>query len=212
MFINKIFAWLFYENIPLLIIFSATFFALNVAVYLSYSSNTTSVFIALSLIIGGSAWLISAVYKVRIEYALRPTAVLCVYGGTAYVILRIILGVKRKIIERKAKREQIERSLQFTLPEKDNSFIRARLNTVLKPTKVKESERMEIGKIEFSYAKALLEKLTDCRLSTADGLKAQSLMEIIGEYAVKPTCTTGELAKLSEAFSTLLKLSAKYAV
>ena len=212
MFYNKIFAWIFYENIPLLIIFFVAFFALNVAVYISYSSNTTSLYVALSLMVGGGAWLVSALYKVRIEYAIRPTAILCVYGGTAYLILRFILSVKRKIIARKAKREQVERELQFTLPDKDNSFVRARLNTVLKPQKTEDVETSEIQKIEFAHAKALIEKLKACRLTTADGLKIQSLIETIGTCATSSTCTTSELNQLSEAFSTLLKLSAKYAI
>ena len=129
-----------------------------------------------------------------------------------YLCLRMVLFVKKRINIRRLAREKIEREIQFTLPTKDNSFIRARLNTVLQSPTINDSQTTEISKIKFSYANELLKKLEIAKLSTADGLQAQSLTETIRACAGKTSCTANDLRSLNEAFSTLLKLSAKYAI
>ena len=212
MWLNNIYAWLFYENTSLAIIFFIAVFALTVSSFIGYRYNSVGVYTALAVIIGGLTFIIGSLYGAIAKYAWRCTAVLCVYGGVIELVLRIVFGVKKRIKNRRESRAKIERELKFTLPEKDNSFIRARLNTVLKQEEPEKLQETQTKDFQLSYAKQLLVKLKESKLSTADSLKTEEFSSLLALYANKEKYTPNDLRTLNDALSGLLKLSAKYCV
>ena len=210
---REMYSWLFYENIPLAVVFCSSVILLTVAFFIAYGLRSLGVYTALTVVLFGVYLLTVSIYGGAFRITNRCTAVLCIYTGSLYLILRTILAVRTKIQTRREQRLKRERQLQFTLPEKDNSFIRARLNTVLKSENEQETVQ-EPQAIDFrlGYAKQLLMKLKEQKLSTADSLKREEFSALIGAYANKLQCTASDLRALNDALAGLLKLSAKYAV
>lgn len=209
---REMYSWLCNENIPLAVIFCCSVFLLTVAFFIAYGFRSLGVYTALTIVLFGVYLLTVSIYG-GIRVANRCTAVLFICAGSLYLILRTVLALKAKIKTRRERRLKTERQLQFTLPEKDNSFIRARLNTVLKSENEQETVQ-EPQAIDFrlGYAKQLLMKLKEQKLSTADSLKREEFSALIGAYANKLQCTASDLRTLNDALAGLLKLSAKYAV
>lgn len=209
---REMYSWLFYENIPLAVVFCSSVILLTVAFFIAYGLRSLSVYTALTVVLFGVYLLTLSIYG-EVRIANRCTAVLCICAGSLYLILRTILAVRTKIQTRREQRLKRERQLQFTLPEKDNSFIRARLNSFLK-SETENEKTQEPHAIDFrlAYAKQLLVKLKEQKLSTADSLKREEFSALIGAYANKLQCTASDLRTLNDALAGLLKLSAKYAV
>lgn len=209
---REMYSWLFYGYIPLAVVFCSSVILLAVAFFIAYGFRSLGIYTALTVVLFGVYLLTLSIYG-EVRIANRCTAVLCIYTGSLYLILRTILAVRTKIQTRREQRLKRKRQLQFTLPEKDNSFIRARLNTVLKSESEQETIQ-EPHAIDFrlAYAKQLLVKLKEQKLSTADSLKREEFSALIGAYANKLQCTASDLRTLNDALAGLLKLSAKYAV
>ncbi|MBQ8685651.1 MAG: hypothetical protein IJ514_05735 [Clostridia bacterium] len=211
---QSVYAWLFYENRALTAIFFVALGALSVAAFVGYSCKSVGAYAALAATIGGGSWLVASLCGVSLKAAGRCIAVLCVYGGLSYLVLLLLCSVKGKIKKRREARAKIERKLQFTLPDSENSFVRARLNTVLKPTDTEDGqqETLPAQELKISYARQLLTRLKETQLSTADRLKTDELAGLISVYMSKDGWTANDLRALNDAFSGVLKLSAKYSV
>ena len=205
---REMYSWLCNENIPLAVIFFCSVFLLTVAFFIAYGFRSLGIYTALTVVLFGVYLLTVSIYG-GIRVANRCTAVLFICAGSLYLILRTVLALKAKI----KRRLKTERQLQFTLPEKDNSFIRARLNTVLKSENEQETvQEPQAVDFRLGYAKQLLMKLKEQKLSTADSLKREEFSALIGAYTNKLQCTASDLRTLNDALAGLLKLSAKYAV
>ena len=89
----------------------------------------------------------------------------CFLSALVYVLLTCALIVRVTILRRKKRRAAMLRKVQYALPEKENTYIRARLHTVLKGdgfldkdgNLVKEKGVQETFRAE--YVKKLLTKL-----------------------------------------------------
>lgn len=130
---------------------------------------------------------------------------LCI-GAFCFALCGIIALCKKLRGNRLARMEKA-RAMQYTLPERDNEFVRARLKTVL----CKEDEEACEG-VELSYARELLAKLGSVKLSVAERLEISELNALFALYMRKETLTASEVRMLGDAFGRLLKLSAKYAL
>ncbi len=127
-----------------------------------------------------------------------------------------IIGILRIKKRRKIKREERAkkaRNLQFSLPEKDNEFVRERLFHVLKNDK-KESDNTKYKEenLQISYAQNLLEKLANAPLSFAERMETQDIANLLKITFSRGEWTAQELRVINDCFLSLLKISAKYAV
>ena len=130
-----------------------------------------------------------------------------------FLLVALINKVK-KTAERKKERAERERRLQFALPEKNEEFIRARLDSVLNE-RVRKSDtevRALSKEYSFSYIKKLIALLKEKRTSSADKIQIEEYAHLIGVYAVKEKWTGDDLGVVNEAFARVIKLSGKYAV
>lgn len=125
----------------------------------------------------------------------------------------LYFGLKRKHEKQRAERERVERELIFSLPDKENSFLRDRLNTTLKceqtpPQKYSLEDELHT----LSHARELLTKLKAQPLSPAERVEVDGISRTVTAFAIKNDLTAEEVAKLNERLATVVKLSAKYSV
>ena len=123
----------------------------------------------------------------------------------------------RTILERKRRRAEIERRLCYTLPDRENGYVRERLNVALK---IPETELGEDvggsfdGKefVKLEHARLLLNKIKEAPLSQAERLQTEEIGKTFSLYVHKEKWSPADLRAVNEICGILLKLSAKYAV
>ena len=129
-----------------------------------------------------------------------------------YFVTLFIWACRNRIRKRRARRAEIARRLQYALPERDNTYVRARLNTVLQPQEG-DYKRVDSGEpVRLSYAKKLLARVREAELSTAERLQVEDMGKTFAFYLQKPRWDSADLRVVNDTFAALLKLSAKYAV
>ena len=204
---------LFYGNTALSIAFLCGFGILTVAAMLAFCLRSVSVFSAFSALICGGGVLLALILHIPwgetgVFFALTAGLI-----GFVYLFLFVGLTIREKIDKRKKERAKIERRLQFALPDKDNSFVRARLNTVLRLDERPDFVMTALeNDLSFSHARALLASLREAPLSTAERLETEEIAKMVALYLQKKDFTAQDAHTLNEAFARILKLSAKYAV
>lgn len=146
--------------------------------------------------------------------ALGIAVLLAVAVSSFWYFLTLFIWLCRKRIQRrKARRAEIARRLQVTLPDRENSYVRARLNTVLQVPQERDYKKSADGApARLSYARKLLARVREEELSTAERLQAEDIGKIFALYLQKPRWSSEDLRTVNDTFSVLLKLSAKYAV
>ena len=132
---------------------------------------------------------------------------LCVCG-IAYASVLISISIRDYVAQRKEELNLSSLSACYTLPARENGFVRERLNTVLRQTE----DEGEVLKISFSYAREMLIKLKNEKLALSDSLEVEELSRLYALYTKKDNLTTEDVNVLNEAFARMLKLSAKHAV
>ena len=128
------------------------------------------------------------------------------------VIVFIANYKKRKHYKKEFR--QATKDLQFTLPEKGNEFIRARLHTVLNENSRANDTQIRAFAKDYSlgYIKKLIALLRTNELSPADRIKTEEYAKEISAYISKTEWTGNDLQTVNELFSAVIKLSGKYAV
>lgn len=210
-----VFQVLFQSDLTLCIIFSSTalFLVLCTAVSILLHSVRVSGALNCLALIGG--YLASFFCRLPL-WAFNPYfAVLIAFACLSYLFVLVCVHVKDALKKRKIQRQKTERKLQFTLPDKENAFVRARLNTVLSVSDERDDEwqgEEEKEHFTLSHARRLLIKLKEKKLSLADGLEVEEIAQMLKLYLKKETLTIGDIRAVNDTFACLLKLSAKYAV
>ena len=145
-----------------------------------------------------------------------PVAFILVWSG---VVLAFCAGVcltvavvneQRRKHREKMERAEIKRRLQYTLPQKDNGYVRERLQNNLKV----EGVDMEMRKVavRMGYARALLGKVKAAPLTIAERLQTEEMGDVFTLYREKERWSAEEQRHFNDVCAALLKLSAKYAV
>lgn len=179
-----------------------------VATVLAYTLKGKGIFGAIVAATGGGAFITLSVIGVALPKIFACFALLSVLGGALYLFLFCALSVRAIVAERKRRRAELGRRLQFTLPDRENSYIRARLNTALQTG---QDEAVN-GQINLAYARGLLAKIKEAPLSRAERLETDEMSKLMAFYIQKEKWSASDLSAVNDAFSRLLKLSAKYAV
>ncbi len=119
---------------------------------------------------------------------------------------------KRKELEEKRKAE-IERDATFTLPDRENEFIKERLKNHLKPQKEGQKEyKFSECVPSFDYTRSILSKLKAAPLSVSDRLQAQNISHDVTHFAFQERLSPEDIRVLNDRLSDMIKLSAKYAI
>lgn len=146
--------------------------------------------------------------------ALGVAVLMSVLVSSFWYFLTLFIWLCRKRIQkRRARRAELTRRLQYTLPDRENSYVRARLNTVLQVPQERDYKRSDSGEpVRLSYAKKLLARVREEELSAAERLQAEDIGKTFAAYLQKPSWNSADLRVVNDTFAALLKLSAKYAV
>ena len=126
-------------------------------------------------------------------------------------LLILAIDAQARRAEKKRKLQEEGRALLFTLPDKENSFVRERLQSTLSENKGRE-DTLSTADLQLEYMRKSVGKLKRAKLSPADRLAVENYSRILTAYATKENISSQELYGLNDTFSALLKLSAKYAV
>ena len=156
---------------------------------------------------------IHAFWQVLIQERVPLAVVLiCLCGSLAFCtgiwMLCTLFSKQRR--KRQKEMQRAERELQYTLPQRDNGYIRERLQNGLKVETM--SEEMKNVRVHLGYARALLVKVRSAPLTIAERLQTDEMDKTFALYRGKEGWTVEELRALNEVCAVLLKLSAKYAV
>ena len=194
---------------PILDIMIAVGVVLLVAAILAVVLKSLSIYVAFSLALGGVLWLALSLEKVSRSAAHIAASVLLIFGGVTYLLLFCIILSCRVRLERKQRRRELARRVQYTLPQKENTYVRTRLNTALS---MPQEENLAYAAVRLGYVRELLVKVKATPLSVGERLQVEEMGKILSLYKGKEDWTIHELNRLNDMCASLLKLSAKYGV
>lgn len=126
-----------------------------------------------------------------------------------YAAFLLHLRFAEKRLERREKFNAARAAEEYVLPERGNGYVREKLreNAALPPS---NTEIYVEKNVELTHAKELLKRLKKCALSVGDRLETEGLEEKIGAFENVPTLNAEAARELSDCFSAVLKMSAKY--
>ena len=129
---------------------------------------------------------------------------------TVVALIHAMVALCKRKRREKLRLAEAERRLQFTLPQRENEYIRVRLQNELQVQE--ETAQTRQVRVRLGYARALLGKLRGAPLSVAERLQAEEMGKVLALYRGKENWTVEEVCGLNDLCAALLKLSAKYAV
>lgn len=183
---------------------------LFIAAIISLIMRSPSVYAALSAILGGVLFGGLLYEKVQLITVCAAVSVFAIFCGTTYLLFFCLLALQRMRAERKRRRAEIARRLQYTLPDRENTYVRTRLNTAL--TACQDEETVQALSVKLGYARELLGKVQASPLSVGERLQTEEMGKLLTLYKGKDSWTVKEMNGLNEICAFLLKLSAKYSV
>ena len=187
------------------------------AAFLACLLKDTTIYTALLFVFGGGMGIAIVCRETNPTASFLSISLLSIVGGAAYVVIYFLLWIERAVKERKKIRAEIARRIKFTLPEDENTYVRARLHTTLNLQENEFNAYMggkneEKADVKLSYARVLLNKVREAPLSAAERLQTEEMAKIFSLYCEKEGWTAEELRAMNDLWGALLKLSAKYAV
>ncbi len=213
-------SWLmeiFAEQTPLLLALGACAALLLVGGVLSCLFRELGLFTAIATGLTGGLTLFIVFGQTEAKASLAAVAIFLVFVGITHAAFFLVMWGRRRISERRHIRAETARRLCYTLPDRENSYIRMRLNTTLH---VRENElNADMGgsedlkkSIKLTYARQLLSKVKEAELTHAERLQVEETERVFSLYLAKERWDTKDLRAVNDLCASLLKLSAKYAV
>ena len=139
-------------------------------------------------------------------------AIVCGLMGSGYAIVYVSVEIRERIAERKARREEKKRRVQFTLPDRENQYLRDRLQTALR-TEGEEAVLEKRGSVaRMGYARKLLAQVKESPLTPVERIDVEEFAKLLAAYDRKGEWSASDVKTVSEIFSRLLKLAAKYEI
>ena len=156
-----------------------------------------------------------AVIYVNLTYICFALSAVCLLQLT----LLVWLFYKKRVRDKREKFKQADRDLKFTLPERENTFVRDRLKGSLRPqeengegTPANATALLKDLDVRLEYTRKTISKLKASVLTPADRLEINRISKTVTFYALKNALSPSETRTLNDCFSRLLKLAVKYAV
>lgn len=185
--------------------------------FIALRAKKEGVFVALALLTGSLCFL--PVY-LSLRFTYNDTVVfgilLIALEALFYLFLLLVLKKKEKDRLRREKKLQESRQAMFTLPDRENTFVRDRLNTSLQAAGEEKSEGeeydLEESKLRLNHVREMLAKLKSAPLSPGDRLETEGISRLITLYATKNLLSAKEIRDLNDCLSAVLKMTAKYAL
>ena len=181
--------------------------------------KSNGLYVAFSATLVGGIEMVAFAIESAWQEAVFFRAIAWISVGVVGLIVIGIIALLRRFARRKNRLIVNGNKDGGLLPEKDNSYVRARLHTALRAEEtdafsiVRKSVPYENrGMVRLGYAWRLLAGVQDAPLSPAERLEVDALARSFAEYAVCERWDNEQLRAVNELFARLLKLSAKYGV
>lgn len=199
-------------HVALAAVMSGSLLVLTASAIVSALDQSVRIYLgALSMIAGGGA-LLKLLQEAGARELWFALCICGVFGGGTYFIAYLVALFVRAKRKKRARKEERYRQLQYTLPDRENTYIRARLNGALHCEREESKVEKSAWKTEFSYARDLLAGLRAAELSATDRLQTEDLSRLLALYGKKEKLDSEDLPLVNDCFAALLKLAAKYAV
>ena len=139
-----------------------------------------------------------------------PFELICQIVAPSFFVFTVagVFFINRK----RKKKKPPTREIKFTLPDRENTFVRARLATALNGELATRAEQKARLAVDFTQALQMLEKIKASPLTSAEQIEVAGLCTDLRSFAQKDLFTTRETAAINESFLRILKLSAKYKI
>lgn len=154
-----------------------------------------------------------------LNFSYNQLEVIC---GILFLLSIVLTGILCAIAVFKYKRMKIERfkkatrEFSFSLPDRENSFVRDRLRGELRPENEKKANSdavlMKDLDLRLDYTRKTVAKLKALELTPADRLEVNRISKTVTFYALKNALSPSETRSLNDCFARLLKLTTKYAI
>ena len=197
----------FASSVLLIVCFFITLTILGIGAWLGLHLQQSGYTLGMGLLALGGNLLALVWAKTSTIYAVIYFALLLCVCAVVYCIALVCVSFCAYAKMRKLEREKIERAACYTLPARENEFVRERLHTVLREVESDDGERLNLS---FSYARRALLRLQNEKLGLSERLETEELARLFALYKNKELFTVEDVTTLNEAFSRLMKLSAKY--
>ncbi len=198
------------RNTALITACGVVFIGLLLAAIAVVKTGKSSVYLGAAALLSGAWSLFAIVYNIQWKIATCCAAILWILGGITYLFAFCGLIARGKALDRKARQAEIKRRLQYVLPDRENTFVQARMNSVLRACDGENfsvAERADVG-----YARKMLSAVLEMPLSAGERLQAEDVGKMLSLYMQKERWSVSDLRAINDAFSVLLKLCAKYSV
>ena len=127
--------------------------------------------------------------------------------GLVYAPLSGILALRRRLRARRVRVFEEKRRLQYTLPDRENEYLRDRLRTALNPLSPPKEEG---ARVSLGYAKRMLARLKESPLSPLERIEIEETAAFVALLSKKEKWSGADAKSVNEVLSRLLKLAAKY--
>ena len=134
------------------------------------------------------------------------------FAALCSVAALVFFAVQKAMRRKRLRCAEMERDVIFTLPDRENSFIRDRLNTALRSGEKPISHKLAEEGFRADHARALIAKLKAAPLSVAERIEVDGVSSYLTECAFKNELEWEEIARLNERLCSALKLAAKYSL
>jgi hypothetical protein len=166
--------------------------------------------LCLALTGGGSVFLLAR--GVAWKGFFLMLAIVCGLMGSGYAIVYLSVEIRERIAERKARREEKKRRVQFTLPDRENQYLRDRLQTALHTEREEAVLEKRVSVARMGYARKLLAQVKESPLTPVERIDVEEFAKLLAAYDRKGKWSASDVKTVSEIFSRLLKLAAKYEI
>ena len=211
-FLHAFYVAFFLENTSLSIMFFSFFAVLVLTSFICYHLSSGGLFLSVAAVLLGVSAIVVKGQGVDLSSVVPYYSLLFIMVGVAYLMVFTLVKMRQKRARMRAKREYKAREMRYELPQKDNTFVRARLGNFTKEVKREVQDVVGDIQLRFTYAKNLLEKLRLQSLGATERLEMDELASVFALYSKKDGFVGEDIRLVNDAFSRVLKLAAKYAV
>lgn len=209
--LNFLFEWI-NAHVALAAVMSGSLLVLTASAIISVLDQSVRIYLGALPMIAGGGVLLKLLQEAGVQELWFALCICGVFGGGTYFIAYLVALFVRAKRKKRARKEERYRQLQYTLPDRENTYIRARLNGALHCEREESKVEKSAWKTEFSYARDLLARLRAAELSATDRLQTEDLSRLLALYGKREKLDSEDLPLLNDCFAALLKLAAKYAV
>ena len=218
-----VFDWLIWtveENPMSMYVFGISILLMFIGALIGFCCRDRGFYLSFCAMIISGAIIVFMAAEKPISFLLTCMMGLSFFAAAFYALLTCALIIRTSILRRRKRRMELLRKVQYTLPEKDNTYIRERLNTALKSAnaplyKSSDNAVKELGNKEnfqTDYAGKLLQKVQEAPLTKAERMEMEEVSRLFSAYLKKSRWTVDDVRLMNDMFSYLLKISAKYSV